>query len=249
MRTRSITSLLAVGVALATLAAPRAEAQVRTPVTVCRDGSHIYSNDASVCSQHRGIDVRATETARRREWDRNQNARDDRDNRDGRYDNRDGRYDNRDGRYDNRDGRYDNRDGRYDNRRDNDPRYGNDRWGYGRDGRAMRGQVYEWSGRVDKEVRIQLRGDRAFVQSANAADGKFSRSRVTHELPRRDGRLVVARLDGRGIVDVLSQPTARNGYTATLRVRDPNGGADDYHIVAYWEPYDSQYGYGRSDGY
>jgi hypothetical protein len=228
MRTRSITSLLAVGVALATLAAPRAEAQVRTPVTVCRDGSHIYSNDASVCSQHRGIDVRATETARRREWDRNQNARDDRDNRDGRYDNRDGRYD---------------------NRRDNDPRYGNDRWGYGRDGRAMRGQVYEWSGRVDKEVRIQLRGDRAFVQSANAADGKFSRSRVTHELPRRDGRLVVERLDGRGIVDVLSQPTARKGYTATLRVRDPNGGADDYHIVAYWEPYDSQYGYGRSDGY
>jgi hypothetical protein len=227
MRTLSLSSLLAAGVALATLAAPRAEAQVRTPVTVCRDGSRIYSNVASVCSQHRGIDVRATETARHREWDRNQNARDDHDNRDGRYDNRDGR-------------------------RDDDPRYGNRGWGYGRDGSAVRGQVYEWSGRVDKEVRIQLRGDRAFVQSANSADGKYSRSRVTHEVPRREGRLVVERLDGRGIVDVLSQPNARNGYTATLRVRDPRGGADDYHIVAYWEPaYDnSQYGYDRRrDGY
>jgi hypothetical protein len=233
MRTRSITSLLAVGVALATLAAPRAEAQVRKPVTVCRDGSRIYSIDASVCSQHRGVDVRATEIARRREYDQNQNARD-------------GRYGDRDGRYGDRDGRYGNRDGRY----DHDPRYGHEGWGWGRDGRPIRGQVYEWSGRVDKEVRIQLRGDRAYVQSANSADGRFSRSRVMHELPRREGRLVVERLDGRGIVDVLSQPSARNGYTATLRVRDPNGGADDYHIVAYWEPaYDNQYGYGRTDGY
>jgi hypothetical protein len=235
MRTRSITSLLAVGVALATLAAPRAEAQVRKPVTVCRDGSRIYSIDATACREHRGVDVRATEIARRREYDNNRNARDD-------------RHGDRDGRYDNRDGRYDNRDGR----RDNDPRYGNTGWGWGRDGRPVRGQVYEWSGRVDKEVRIQLRGDRAMVQSANAVDGKFSRSRVMHELPRREGRLVVERLDGRGIVDVLSQPTSRNGYTATLRVRDPNGGADDYHIVAYWEPaYDNgRYGYdGRPGGY
>lgn len=228
MRIRSISSLLAVGVAVATLAAPRAEAQVRKPVTVCRDGSRIYSIDASVCSAHRGVDVRATDTARRREYDRNRNARDD-------------RYGDRDGRYGDRDGR-----------RDNDPRYGNNGWGYGRDGSAIRGQVYEWSGRVDKEVRIQLRGDRAYVQSANSSDGKYSRSRVTHDVPRREGRLVVERLDGRGIVDVLSQPNARNGYTATLRVRDPRGGADDYHIVAYWEPaYDNdQYGYDRrGDGY
>jgi len=43
---------------------------------------------------------------------------------------------------------------------------------------------------------------------------------------------------------VIAQPSARNGYTATLRIRDPRGGASRYRIVAYWEP-PVRYGYGR----
>jgi hypothetical protein len=227
MRTRSFSSLLSVGLVLATLAAPSANAQARTSVIVCRDGSRLRSIDARECARHGGVDGRATEIARRRERER-ENVANRRDERWG--------------------------------DRDDDPRHGNDGWwGNGRD--DLRGAtVYEWSGRVDKEVRIQLRGNRAFVQNANAADGRFARSRVMHELPRRDGRLVVERLDGRGIVDVLVQPSARNGYTATFRIRDPRGGSDNYHIVARWEPMggygqygdgrygNGQYGDGRYDG-
>ena len=219
MRTRSFSSFLSVGLVLATLAAPSANAQVRTSFIVCRDGSRIRSIDPRDCARHGGFDGRATEIARRRERERENVA--------------------------NR------RDDRWGDRND-DPRYGNGGW-WGNNGRygndVRSGTVYEWSGRVDKEVRIQLRGSRAYVQNANAADGRFARGRVMHDLPRRDGRLVVERLDGRGIVDVLMQPSARNGYTATLRIRDPRGGSDNYHIVARWEPADSygRYGDGRYD--
>ena len=60
----------------------------------------------------------------------------------------------------------------------------------------------------------------------------------------KQGNLVVQRLEGRGDVLVIEQPTSRNNYTATLRIRDPRGGAARYRIVAYWEP-PVRYGYGR----
>ena len=34
-------------------------------------------------------------------------------------------------------------------------------------------------------------------------------------------------------MDVIEQPSARNGYQAVLRVRDPRAGADSYRITAY----------------
>ena len=136
--------------------------------------------------------------------------------------------------------RRDGRDDRWDDRRDGDRRDDpNSRYGYG-----GRREVYEWNGVVDKEVRIQLRGSRAYVQGMGAADDRNSRGRVINSLPQQTGNLVVQRLEGRGDVLVIEQPTSRNNYTATLRIRDPRGGAARYRIVAYWEP-PMRYGYGR----
>jgi len=46
---------------------------------------------------------------------------------------------------------------------------------------------------------------------------------------------VIVRLqEGRGDVDVIEQPSARNDYQTTVRVRDPRGGDDRYRLVAYW---------------
>ena len=47
-------------------------------------------------------------------------------------------------------------------------------------------------------------------------------------------------------IDVIQQPNAGNGYTATLRVRDPNSGAAPYRIVAYWQPLNNDGRYGRN---
>jgi hypothetical protein len=78
----------------------------------------------------------------------------------------------------------------------------------------------------------------------NAADDRNSRGRMINSLPLQTGNLVVQRLEGRGDVLVIEQPTSRNNYTAVLRIRDPRGGTDRYRIVAYWEP-PVRYGYGR----
>ena len=95
--------------------------------------------------------------------------------------------------------------------------------------------MYEWQGTVDKEIRIQLRGNRAFVQPIGAGDARSGSGRMMAGLPQQDGTLMVQRLQGRGDVDVIQQPNAQNGYTATLRVRDPQGGADSYRIAVYFQ--------------
>ena len=221
MRSSVLFSLATLSLTFATIAAPSADAQARTQsrstVIVCRDGSRFDSTDIRVCDRHRGVDTRATDIARRNDNDRWDNRRDDR---------RDGRDD------------------RWDNRRNGDPRYDpnnrNDRgYGYG-----SRREVYEWNGVVDREIQIQLRGNRAYVRAIGAGEDRNSRGRVINGMPQQTGNLVVQRLEGRGDVDVIEQPSARNGYTATLRIRDPRSGAARYRIVAYWEP-PVRYGYGR----
>jgi hypothetical protein len=234
MRSSVLFSLATLGISAATLAAPSAQAQLLTRTIICRDGSKFETNNAAVCNRHRGVDGRATEEARRAE-ERSANGRWD--------DRRDGRDERRDGRDDRRDGR-DGRDDRWDDRRNDDPRYDpngrNDR-GYGYGGRR---EVYEFTGVVDKEIQIQLRGNRAWVQPIGAGEDRFNRGRMISGLPQQTGNLVVQRLEGRGDVDVIEQPSSRNGYTATLRIRDPRSGAARYRIVAYWEP-PVRFGYGR----
>jgi hypothetical protein len=231
MRSSVLLSLATLGLSVATVAAPSAQAQYQSRTIICRDGSRFDSNNASVCARHRGVDGRATQDARRIENERSAS---------GRWDNR---RDNRDDRRDGRDDRRDGRDDRYDGR-NNDPRYDpnnrNDR-GYGYNSRR---EVYEWNGVVDKEIQIQLRGNRAYVQAMGAGEDRNSRGRVISGLPQQTGNLVVQRLEGRGDVDVIEQPSPRNGYTATLRIRDPRSGASPYRIVAYWEP-PVRVGYGR----
>jgi hypothetical protein len=231
MRSSVLLSLATLGLSVATVAAPSAQAQYQSRTIICRDGSRFDSNNASVCARHRGVDGRATQDARRIENERSAN---------GRWDNR---RDNRDDRRDGRDDRRDGRDDRYDGR-NTDPRYDpnnrNDR-GYGYNSRR---EVYEWNGVVDKEIQIQLRGNRAYVQAMGAGEDRNSRGRVISGLPQQTGNLVVQRLEGRGDVDVIEQPSPRNGYTATLRIRDPRSGASPYRIVAYWEP-PVRIGYGR----
>jgi hypothetical protein len=225
MRSSVLLSLATLGLSAATIAAPSAQAQSNSRLIVCRDGSRFESTNASVCARHRGVDGRATAEARRNDrdrWDDRRDARDDR-----------------------RDGR-DDRDGRWDDRR-NDPRHdpnGRDDRGYGY-GYGGRREVYEWAGVVDKEVQIQLRGGRAHVRGIGDGDDRASRGRIINGLPQQPGNLVIQRLDGRGEVSVIEQPSARNGYTGTFRIRDPRGGADRYRIAVYFEPVGGRYGYGR----
>ena len=217
MRSSVLFSLTTLGVTLATLTASSAEAQVRRGVVVPREV--IVCRDGS---RFDSTDIRVCD------GHRGVDARATDEARRGRTAN----------------GGWDNRRGNGDDRRDGDDRRnGRDDRGYGYGyGNNARREVYEWQGVVDKEIQIQLRGNRAWVQPIGEGDGRSGRGRVMSGMPQQAGTLVVQRLEGRGEVVVIEQPSARNGYSATVRVRDRQGGAARYRIVAYWEP---AYGNGR----
>lgn len=111
-------------------------------------------------------------------------------------------------------------------------------------------ELFEWRGGVDREVQIVMRGNRVWTNNVGRTEPNNERSRTYGSLPRQEGELVVRRLDGRGDVDVIQQPTSGNGYTAIVRVRDPRAGADTYRLAAYWQnhSYGDVYRNGRNRG-
>lgn len=102
--------------------------------------------------------------------------------------------------------------------------------------------LFDWSGRVDREVRITMHGRDARTQTSGRVPFQRSRLDVATALPQRDGRVTVRVQDGRGDVDVVQQPSARNDYTAIVRIRDRSSGVDNYRVTAFWMP--DEYGNG-----
>ena len=105
-----------------------------------------------------------------------------------------------------------------------------------RDLRRADRALFTWTGRVDREVLIVVRGREVRTRGFDA--DLPNRARVNAALPRTRGTVLARLNDGRGDVDVIEQPSPRNGYQAVLRVRDPRGGADSYRITVYWDDRD-----------
>lgn len=96
--------------------------------------------------------------------------------------------------------------------------------------------LFTWTGRVDREVILVVRG-RHVETRASGLDASFApRLEVRDDLPRQVGALEVHKANGRGDVEMLQQPSARNDYTAMLRVWDSRSGSDDYRVVVTWQP-------------
>lgn len=131
---------------------------------------------------------------------------------------------------DRRDGRVDSRDVRI------DPRGRRD------DGRVL----FTWTGTVDREARLTMRGRDLTVRSDADRNRRDSRPRINGALPRTDGDVWVRVTEGRGNVEVIQQPSARNNYTAVVRIRDTRSGDGRYRLTAFWAP-DDRGGWGRAD--
>ncbi|MFN2567441.1 MAG: hypothetical protein ABR499_20790 [Gemmatimonadaceae bacterium] len=97
-------------------------------------------------------------------------------------------------------------------------------------------RLFEWTGRVDREVRVVMRGSDVWTQDVSGRDSRRTRARVSRALPAQAGQVRVQLLDGRGDVSVIQQPSRRNNYTAIVRIYDRSGGADRYRLAAYWRP-------------
>jgi hypothetical protein len=101
---------------------------------------------------------------------------------------------------------------------------------------AQQRQLFQWYGRVDQEVQITMSGRTLTTSNLGPAEPGARGSNVLTTIPRADGEVSVSVIDGRGEVDVLQQPTSRNGYTTIVRVRDPQGGSGSYRLNAFWQP-------------
>jgi hypothetical protein len=112
---------------------------------------------------------------------------------------------------------------------------------------AQRQEIFEWNGRVDREIQITMRGSQLATRYLSNTETGRARSRVIAQLPRQDGEVVVQLLNGRGDVNVIQQPSAQNGYTTIVRLTDRASGADDYRIAAYWQGYSNGDVYRRND--
>ncbi|NNF00287.1 MAG: hypothetical protein HKN25_14805 [Pyrinomonadaceae bacterium] len=91
-----------------------------------------------------------------------------------------------------------------------------------------------WRGRVDQTANITISGEDV---SSFALSGR-ALTNVTFDLDgylaRRRGNVSVRKLDGRGTVTILEQPSRQNDYVAVIQVFDPKGNDDFYEIEVTW---------------
>ncbi len=91
-----------------------------------------------------------------------------------------------------------------------------------------------WKGRVDQSVNIRISGDdvREDVLSGQPL-GNVTQN-LDGYLANRDGRVTLRKLEGRGTVSILEQPSRLNNYTAVIRIFDPKSSDDEYEIEVTW---------------
>ena len=53
-------------------------------------------------------------------------------------------------------------------------------------------------------------------------------------MPWPAAQLEINQIEGRGEASVIQQPTAENGFTAKVRVRDPQPGFGHYAFMVMW---------------
>jgi len=106
---------------------------------------------------------------------------------------------------------------------------------YGQYGQFPTSGRMRWSGRVDDEIVIMIRGSRASVRTVigdRVEDENFS---FDSALPRQEVRMNLRKLEGRGSIDLIEEPSRRNDYSAVVRIRDKKSGTDEYEFELRWE--------------
>ncbi|MDB4906157.1 MAG: hypothetical protein JWO05_941 [Gemmatimonadetes bacterium] len=109
--------------------------------------------------------------------------------------------------------------------------------------------VFSWAGRVDTEVQLTISGNNVTTSNIGRNESRARTATVRSALPREDGQVSIQTVEGRGNVDVIQQPSANNGYTAIVRIRDPQSGSAVYRLDGTWQSLgNSGNGYGRGRG-
>ena len=90
--------------------------------------------------------------------------------------------------------------------------------------------------RIDGVTDVLVQGDQVSYQVVTHRPPVHESSEFTQPLPRATfSKFEVEKKDGRGAVTLFQPPGAGNDYTARVRVSDPKGGDDKYHVRLKWE--------------
>jgi hypothetical protein len=89
--------------------------------------------------------------------------------------------------------------------------------------------------RVDGEAFVYVKSDEITHLIVSGGPLRVERSTHTQPIPEAVyGRFELEKLDGRGSAELFEAPSRANDYTAILRINDPQGGSDLYHLRLNW---------------
>lgn len=110
---------------------------------------------------------------------------------------------------------------------------GNNNGDSGDSGNQPTGRAF-WRGRVDKEVRLIIKGRNIETQLISGNPNPAGTFSFADPLPTRNVKVEVNKKEGRGKVRVLQQPSRNNDFTAIVQIYDEGGGARDYQLEIFW---------------
>jgi len=96
------------------------------------------------------------------------------------------------------------------------------------------GRVF-WKGEVDGKIQLVITGlsiTSRTISGRQLAEGNHS---FTAPLPRDVVTVAVRKMEGRGDVAVVQQPSADNDFTAIVEITDERGDSDDYLLDITWQ--------------
>ena len=92
-----------------------------------------------------------------------------------------------------------------------------------------------WSGSVDGEVFVLVRGRQVLNTAVRGRNVIDQRVDTNTPLPRRAVNVRLDNVQGRGQVELAEQPSPENNYTAKIRIIDPDPGSGSYSFALTWD--------------
>src|SRR5262245_13615217 len=100
---------------------------------------------------------------------------------------------------------------------------------------SLRSGTVAWSGTVDGVDEVVISGSSASVRHVSGATPREVKASFSAPVPRSPVSVALISANGRGVISVIQQPSAANGYTAIVRVDDSAKGGDKrYEFTLRW---------------
>jgi hypothetical protein len=88
---------------------------------------------------------------------------------------------------------------------------------------------------VDGSDRIVLRGNQVSIEHIAAQQIRDAVFEISSPLPKSSVDVTLRIIKGRGRVEIVEQPSARNLYSVVVLIEDEKSGYDTYEFELTWQ--------------